>query len=86
MQTLAEQNDGKVTTSNKKEFGYSKFSIEQDSLLFKELLKQIEVWMSHGDKVSSLPNNFELTGSTESAQIASMEHKELPYYAITISS
>ena len=35
MQTLAEQNDGKVTTSSKKEFGYSKFSIEQESLLFK---------------------------------------------------
>ena len=83
MQTLAEQNDGKVTTSSKKEFGYSKFSIEQDSLLFKGInTKQIEVWMSHGDKVSSLPNNFELTGSTESAQIASMEHKELPYYAL----
>lgn len=83
MQTLAEQNDGKVATSSKKEFGYSKFSIEQDSLLFKGInAKEIEVWMSHGDKVSSLPNNFELTGSTKSAQIASMEHKELPYYAL----
>ena len=83
MQTLAEQNDGKVTTSRKKEFGYSKFSIEQESLLFKGInTKEIEVWMSHGDKVSSLPNNFVLTGSTESAQIASMEHKELPYYAL----
>ena len=47
MQTLAEQNDGKVTTSSKKEFGYSKFSIEQDSLLFKGInTKEIEVWMS----------------------------------------
>ena len=51
MQTLAEQNDGKVTTSSKKEFGYSKFSIEQDSLLFKGInTKEIEVWMSHGIK------------------------------------
>ena len=38
MQTLAEQNDGKVTTSSKKEFGYANFTIEHGSPLFLSLI------------------------------------------------
>ena len=83
MQTLAEQMGGQVTTSEKKEFGFSVLNIEDSSKLFTGSSSEaIDVWMSHGDKVETLPNDFKLIASTESAPIAAMEHSSKPIYAL----
>ncbi len=83
MQTLAEQNGGSVTTSSTKEFGYAELKIEYASKIFDDLdTKNLDVWMSHGDHVSILPDDFILSASTQSAPIAAMEHKDMPYYAL----
>ena len=83
MQTLAEQNGGSVSTSSKKEFGYAELKIEQSSRIFSGIeSNNLDVWMSHGDHVSILPDDFILSASTESAPIAAMEHKDKPYYAL----
>ena len=83
MQTLAEQNGGSVSTSSKKEFGYAELKIEQSSRIFSGIESNtLDVWMSHGDHVSILPDDFILSASTESAPIAAMEHKDKPYYAL----
>jgi GMP synthase (glutamine-hydrolysing) len=83
MQTLAEQNGGSVTTSSSKEFGYAELKIEHASKIFDDLdTKNLDVWMSHGDHVSILPDDFILSASTQSAPIAAMEHKDMPYYAL----
>ena len=82
MQTLAEQMGGHVISADKKEFGHSELEIVSDSVLFQELDKQINVWMSHGDQVQDLPDDFNLLASTSTAPIAAMQHKTLPIYAI----
>ena len=83
MQTLAEQNGGSVQTSSKKEFGHAELKIEHSSKIFDGLnADNLDVWMSHGDHVSILPEGFILSASTESAPIAAMEHKDKPYYAL----
>ena len=82
MQTLAEQMGGHVISVDKKEFGHSELEIVSDSVLFQELDKQINVWMSHGDQVQDLPDDFNLLASTPTAPIAAMQHKTLPIYAI----
>ena len=82
MQTLAEQMGGHVISSDQKEFGHSKLEIINDSILFKDLDKKINVWMSHGVQVQDLPDEFNLSASTDTAPIAAMEHKTLPIYAI----
>ena len=82
MQTLAEQMGGHVISSDQKEFGHSKLEVINDSILFKDLDKKINVWMSHGDQVQDLPDEFNLSASTDTAPIAAMEHKTLPIYAI----
>ena len=83
MQTLAEQNGGSVSTSSKKEFGYAKLKIEHASKIFSGIeTNHLDVWMSHGDHVSILPDDFILSASTLSAPIAAMEHKEKDYYAL----
>jgi GMP synthase (glutamine-hydrolysing) len=82
MQTLAEQMGGHVISVDQKEFGHSELEIETESILFKGLNKKINVWMSHGDQVQDIPDDFNLVASTASAPIAAMEHKDSPIFAI----
>ena len=82
MQTLAEQLGGQVISSNQKEFGHSELHIQSNCVLFSELEKTLNVWMSHGDQVQDLPDNFDLVASTKSAPIAAMQHIEKPIYAL----
>ena len=82
MQTLAEQMGGQVVSVDKKEFGHTNLEVENKSVLFKDINKKINVWMSHGDQVQDLPDEFELIASTHTAPIAAMQHKSLPIYAI----
>jgi GMP synthase (glutamine-hydrolysing) len=84
MQTLAEQFGGQVTSSKAKEFGHAEIVIEETSVLFEGFSSGslIDVWMSHGDHVSTLPDKFQLVASTPSAPIAAMQHSEKPIFAL----
>ena len=84
MQTLAEQFGGQVTPTKTKEFGHASILIEQPSVLFEGFHagSSIDVWMSHGDHVSTLPDQFNLIASTSSAPIAAMQHSQKPIYAL----
>ncbi|MDB3902230.1 glutamine-hydrolyzing GMP synthase [bacterium] len=84
MQTLAEQFGGQVTSSKVKEFGHAEIVIEETSVLFEGFSSgsSIDVWMSHGDHVSTLPDKFKLVASTSSAPIAAMQHFKKPIFAL----
>ena len=82
MQTLAEQMGGQVISADQKEFGYAELKINNKSVLFSDLKKSLNVWMSHGDQVQDLPDDFELVASTETAPIAAMQHNSKPIYAL----
>ena len=82
MQTLAEQMGGQVVSADHKEFGHSELTVNTDSILFSDLDKTLNVWMSHGDQVQDLPDGFELVASTATAPIAAMQHISKPIYAI----
>ena len=82
MQTLAEQLGGQVISSDQKEFGYSELQVTADCVLFSNLGKTLNVWMSHGDQVQDLPDNFELVAATATAPIAAMQHTSKSIYAL----
>ena len=90
MQTMAEEFGGKVEASQKSEFGFAQVNVFKESALLDGIEdriteageSQLDVWMSHGDKVTEVPHDFELIASTESAPIAAMRHKELPLFGI----
>ena len=82
MQTLAEQLGGQVISSDQKEFGYSELQVTADCVLFSNLGKTLNVWMSHGDQVQDLPDNFELVAATATAPIAAMQHTSKLIYAL----
>ena len=90
MQTMAQQLGGSVATSNLREFGYAQIKVEVSSPLLHDISDHLsadgsallDVWMSHGDKVSSLPEGFEVMASTPSCPIAGMCHVEKQFYGV----
>jgi len=90
MQTMAAQLGGKVEGSPTREFGYAEMRARGHSKLFNGIQDRIneqghgllEVWMSHGDKVTELPPGFKIIGSNESTPIAAMADEERGFYAV----
>ena len=86
MQALAAQLGGRVRTSAQREFGHAMIHLKSDSELLAALdsdgHSDVQVWMSHGDKVTNCPDGFTVTASTDSAPIAAMENLALQIYAV----
>ncbi|MDX2350616.1 MAG: glutamine-hydrolyzing GMP synthase [Porticoccus sp.] len=90
MQTMAEQLGGKVEGSNLHEFGYAQVKVHGNSRLLHDVVDHVDhdkgalldVWMSHGDKVSVMPDDFEVMASTDSCPIAGMFCAEKDFYGI----
>ena len=79
LQAMAAQLGGAVASSDKREFGHAQIQAEQSSQLLDDMFDSsglVNVWMSHGDKVSNLPPGFTCTASSPSAPIAAMEDPE----------
>ena len=82
MQVLAHQEEGRIINEGKREFGYAKIDKKQDSVLFKNLDKSLDVWMSHGDKVESLPDGYNITAVSNNSPIAAYENIAKQYFGL----
>ena len=86
MQTLAAQLGGEVASSDQREFGFAQIQAAAPSRLLHALAlaedTAVDVWMSHGDKVTTVPPGFVVTASTASAPVAAMEHQDKPIFGV----
>ncbi len=90
MQTMAQQLGGKVESGSKREFGYAEVRAHGHSRLLNGIEDfvtpeghgMLKVWMSHGDKVTELPEGFKVMCSTPSCPIAGMFNEEKQFYAV----
>jgi GMP synthase (glutamine-hydrolysing) len=90
MQTMAVQLGGKVEWSDHREFGYAEVRARGHTKLLNGIedfrtadgYGMLQVWMSHGDKVTELPPGFKLMASTPSCPIAGMADETRGYYAV----
>ena len=90
MQTMASQLGGKVESSAKREFGYAEMRAHGHSKLFEGIQDRtnaeghglLDVWMSHGDKVTGLPPGFKIIGSNEATPIAAMADEVRGFYGV----
>ncbi len=75
-QLTAKQFGGLVEKSNKREYGRATLQIEQpDDALLDGVSSHSQVWMSHGDSIIQLPDNFELLATTDSIPVAAFRKK-----------
>lgn len=90
MQTMSEQLGGKVQGSDEREFGYARVDLVGKSRLFDGIEDHmdddgvfgLDVWMSHGDKVTAMPEGFHILASTPSCPIAAMGDDDRRYYGV----
>lgn len=68
LQVMAFDLGGEVAPSASREFGYARLKVlEQESPLFKGLPPEMDVWMSHGDHMTSVPPGFRVTAASDDA-------------------
>jgi GMP synthase (glutamine-hydrolysing) len=68
LQLIAHKLGGSVQPSTSREYGYARLSVtDGSSRLFAGLPAEMDVWMSHGDNVTALPDDFVVTARTSGA-------------------
>jgi GMP synthase (glutamine-hydrolysing) len=90
MQTMAQQLGGQVLPSNHREFGYAEVTSIASNKLFDGLFDRrdaqgravLDVWMSHGDRVESLPPGFTAVAQSANAPLAAMVDEARRFYAV----
>ena len=90
MQTMAAQLGGKVEAAKKREFGYAEIRARGHSKLLEGIQDSVnaeghgllDVWMSHGDKVTELPPGFKVIAGNEATPIAGMADEARRFYGV----
>ncbi len=89
MQTMALQLGGQVDGADKHEFGYAQVRVEGSSELLHGIHDHmdgddayLDVWMSHGDKVTGLPPGFTGLANTETTEFAAMSDDSRHFYGV----
>ena len=90
MQTMAAQLGGAVETSEHREYGYAQVRAHGHTALLKDIEDQVteegygmlDVWMSHGDRVTALPDGFKVMASTDNAPLAGMADEQRQFYGV----
>ena len=89
LQEIAWHHGKNVLAGEKREYGHARLTIlrHEDKIshknqLFRGLGDDLEVWMSHGDKLSHLPHSFFTIATTDNAPHAGIAHDSKPYFGI----
>ena len=81
-QLLVNHFGGLVENSGKAEYGNANINLESKSLLLDEVNEICSVWMSHGDKVQEIPENWLVTSKSDNNIISSAENSNLKLYGV----
>jgi GMP synthase (glutamine-hydrolysing) len=90
MQTMAAQLGGAVESAAHREFGYTQVRAHGHSRLLRDIEDHaspegyglLDVWMSHGDRVNSLPAGFKVICASDNSPIAGMADEDRAYYGL----
>jgi len=84
-QTMCAQLGGRVEASDEREYGRAFLKVKESSPLFDGIWKKDsshQVWMSHGDRVSALPEGFHVIGTSNGAPFAAIADEKRRFYAV----
>lgn len=82
LQVLTVQEGGTVSRPERREYGFARLHHTGASALLSGIMEESQVWMSHGDSVSTLPEGFTVTASTENCEASAIEHQERGLYGV----
>lgn len=81
-QEIAYSLGGSVNQTAKKEFGLTKITNIKNNPLFKDIPSNHDVFMSHGDSITKLPNGFEIIAKSENTPISAFANEDKKLYGL----
>lgn len=82
LQLIAFTQNGQVDAAAKREYGKAIVNVVEDNPLLKGLSNNTQMWMSHGDSLSKMPDGFETIANTENAPICAIANIEKKIYGV----
>ena len=82
MQLMAQHLGGQVEFSARREYGAGRLQVANGSRLFEGIGEHLDIWNSHGDKVTALPRGFRAAARTENSPFAAIENPETRLYGL----
>jgi len=82
LQVMARLLGGEVERAPHREYGRAQLTVDGDGGLFAGLGQHLTVWMSHGDRLTRLPEGFSIIAHTEDAPIAAIHHRDKPIFGL----
>ena len=82
MQLVCDQLGGKVESCSTSEYGRAICEVSQADDLFEDFPAEDQVWMSHGDQVRQVSDDFVPLAKTSTCPLAAVKHKTLPVYGL----
>lgn len=81
-QLIAQSEGAFVSKADSREYGNTQLTTSAKDDLFEDILNISTVWMSHGDTIANLPDNFQLTASTVDVEVAAYHIKGEPTWGV----
>ena len=82
MQLMTQQLGGRVERCDKREFGRATLALDGTSEIFAGFSGGAEVWMSHGDRIESMPAGFQLMAHTDGCPVAAMKDEKRQFFGV----
>ncbi|MCP3659234.1 MAG: glutamine-hydrolyzing GMP synthase [Bacteroidetes bacterium] len=82
MQLMTQHYGGKVANADHREYGFAELLKVADCEMLENLADKETIWMSHGDKIIEIPNNFKVVANTGNSPYAAIKHQEKKQYGL----
>ncbi len=83
VQVFAQFLGGRVEKGQKREYGKGTLTVnDRDCALFRHLPQKLQVWNSHGDKLTRLPRGFVVVATSDNSNYAAIEHPQRQFYGL----
>ena len=82
MQLMGFHLGGKVEHSDRREYGAGMLNVKRDCDLFHGLPEALDIWNSHGDKLTKLPKGYKVVGTTDNSPYAAIEDPKRKFYGL----
>ncbi|MGB8168833.1 MAG: glutamine-hydrolyzing GMP synthase [Chthoniobacteraceae bacterium] len=82
VQLMAHHLGGKVEHSERREYGSGLLTQTGDCPLFHGLARTLDIWNSHGDKITKLPRGFRAVGTSDNSPYAAVEQPKKKFYGL----
>ncbi len=83
VQLFAQFLGGRVEKGQKREYGKAALTVcDRDCALFRRLPQKLQVWNSHGDKLTRLPKDFIVVATSDNSDYAAIEHPKRKFFGL----